>query len=168
MKTLLIAVGALSVFGVMVGCNDTTGKRVEKVVLGSDKPVAVEAKWLTSFEEAKKVAAEKDLPILVDFSGSDWCGWCIKLDKEVFSKVEFKKYAKNNLVLFMVDFPRSKEQPVEIKKQNEALAQQYGVRGFPTVLLLDATGQQIGKTGYQRGGPEKYIEHIKGIISEKN
>lgn len=123
--------------------------------------------WLTNFEEAKKVAAENNLPILADFSGSDWCGWCIKLDKEVFSKEEFKKYAKDNLVLFMADFPRAKKQPADIKKQNEALAKKYGVRGFPTVLVLDSTGKQVAKTGYQAGGPGKYIEHIKGLIPAK-
>ncbi len=123
--------------------------------------------WLTNFEEAKKVAAEKNLPIIADFSGSDWCGWCIKLDNEVFSKEEFKKYAKDNLVLFMADFPRASKQSAEIKKQNETLAKQYGVRGFPTVLVLDSTGKQIAKTGYQAGGAKKYIEHIKGLIPAK-
>lgn len=123
--------------------------------------------WLTNFEEAKKVAAKKNLPILADFSGSDWCGWCIKLDNEVFSKEEFKKYAKDNLVLFMADYPRAAKQSAEIKKQNEALAKQYGIRGFPTVLVLDSAGKQIAKTGYQAGGPEKYIEHIKSLIPAK-
>ena len=123
--------------------------------------------WLTNFEEAKKVAAEKNLPILADFSGSDWCHWCVKLDEEVFSKDEFKKYAKDNLVLFMADFPRRTKQAPDIKKQNEMLATGYGVRGFPTVLVLDSTGKQIAKTGYQAGGPAKYIEHIKGLLPAK-
>ncbi|MFC1498771.1 thioredoxin family protein, partial [Verrucomicrobiota bacterium] len=65
--------------------------------------------WLTDFEQARKLAKEKKLPILADFAGSDWCGWCIKLDKEVFTKEEFKKYAKDNLVLFLADFPNKKK-----------------------------------------------------------
>jgi protein disulfide-isomerase len=96
--------------------------------------------WLTDFEQAKKIASEKKLPILADFSGSDWCGWCMKLDKEVFSKPEFQKYAKDNLILFMADFPRAKSQTDKVKKQNRELAEKYGIRGFPTVLLLDSKG----------------------------
>jgi protein disulfide-isomerase len=120
--------------------------------------------WLTDFEAAKKIAAEKGVPILADFSGSDWCGWCIKLDKEVFSQDEFKAYAKDNLVLFLADFPRSTPQTKDISEQNSALAEKYGVRGFPTVLILNAGGEVLERTGYQRGGAEKYIEHLKELL----
>lgn len=120
--------------------------------------------WLTDFEAAQKLAAEKNLPILADFAGSDWCGWCIKLDNEVFSKDAFKEYAKDNVVLFLADFPSRKPQPEEVKKQNEALKNKYGIRGFPTVLLLNADGTVINQTGYQRGGPEAYVEHIKELL----
>jgi protein disulfide-isomerase len=120
--------------------------------------------WLTNFEEAKKQAAETGRPILVDFSGSDWCGWCIKLDKEVFAQEAFKTYAAENLILFLADFPRSTPQSDEVKAQNQALSQTYGVRGFPTVLLLDATGEVLEKTGYQAGGATAYIEHIKQLL----
>ena len=122
--------------------------------------------WLTNFEEAKKVAAKKNLPILVDFSGSDWCGWCVKLDNEVFSKEEFKKYAKDNLVLFMADFPRKTKVAADISKQNEALMKKYAVRGFPTVLVLDSTGKMLGRTGYKAGGPSAYIKHINGFLKK--
>ena len=120
--------------------------------------------WLTDFEAAKKLAAQKNLPILADFSGSDWCGWCIKLDKEVFSKDEFKAYAEDNVVLFLADFPSRKPQPAEVKKQNKALRDLYGIRGYPTVLLLNAEGEVLERTGYQAGGAEKYIEHIKDLL----
>ncbi len=120
--------------------------------------------WLTDFEEAKKQAAEKNLPILADFSGSDWCGWCIKLDNEVFSQDEFKAYAKDNVVLFMADFPNSKPQSAEVKAQNKALSKKYGIRGFPTVLLLDAKGKVIERTRYRRGGAALYVEHIKELL----
>jgi thioredoxin-related protein len=120
--------------------------------------------WSTDFEEAKKLAAEKNLPILADFSGSDWCGWCIKLDQEVFSKEEFQAYAKENLVLFLADYPNSTPQSDEIKAQNEKLAAVYQIRGFPTVLLLDAEGTVLNKTGYQAGGPAAYVEHIKELL----
>lgn len=120
--------------------------------------------WLTDFEQAKKEAKAKNLPILADFSGSDWCGWCIKLDKEVFQKKAFKDYAKDNLVLLLVDFPQKKKIDAKIKKQNTRLAQKYGVRGFPTVLLLNAEGKKLAQTGYRQGGPEAYVKHLKELI----
>ena len=120
--------------------------------------------WLTDFDAAKKQAAEKNLPILVDFSGSDWCGWCIKLDDEVFSQSAFKSYASKNLVLFMADFPRKKPQDEAVKKQNKKLAKQYGIKGYPTVLLLDADGKVLAKTGYKEGGARDYVEHLKTML----
>ena len=122
--------------------------------------------WLTDFEKAKAMAKEKNRHILIDFSGSDWCGWCIKLDKEVFQQKAFKDYAKDNLVLMLADFPRDKsKQSDAVKKQNEKLAKEFGVSGFPTVFLLGPDGSIVGKTGYQAGGPDAYIEHIKTIIA---
>lgn len=122
--------------------------------------------WMTDFEAAKAKAKAENKPLLLDFTGSDWCGWCIKLDKEVFSKDAFKEYASAELVLVELDFPRGKEQPAELKAQNEKLAKQYGVRGFPTIVVLSPEGELIEKTGYQRGGPEAYVEHIKGILAK--
>lgn len=121
--------------------------------------------WLTDFEAAKKTAEEKKLPILADFSGSDWCGWCIKLDSEVFSKKEFKEFAKNNLVLFVADFPRALKQDEKTKKQNAELMKKHEVAGFPTVLLMDAEGKVFARTGYERGGAAAYVEHLKKLIS---
>ena len=120
--------------------------------------------WQTDFEKAKAEAAERNVPILADFSGSDWCGWCVKLDKEVFSKPEFKAYAKENVVLFLADFPNRKPQGEELKAQNKKLSQQYGISGFPTVLLLNADGSVINKTGYRRGGAAAYVEHLKELL----
>jgi protein disulfide-isomerase len=122
--------------------------------------------WGEDFEAAKAAAAKDTKPILVDFTGSDWCGWCIKLDKEVFSKKEFKDYAKDNLILLSLDFPHEKKQSSKLKKQNEALSKKFGVEGFPTVLLLDAEGKKIAETGYQEGGAAKYVEHLKGLLAK--
>lgn len=123
------------------------------------------ASWMTDFDAAKAKAKAENKPMLVDFTGSDWCGWCIKLDKEVFSKAAFKNYAEKNLILVEIDFPRKKEQSPETKAQNEALAEKYGIRGFPTILILDPGGEVIERTGYRRGGAEKYVEHLKGILA---
>jgi thioredoxin-related protein len=125
-----------------------------------------ETNWETDFEKAKTAAAEKNVPILVDFSGSDWCGWCVKLNKEVFSTATFKQYAENNLVLLLLDFPRGKPQSEQQKTQNRQLMEQYGVQGFPTVILLDATGKELARTGYQAGGPDGYIEHLKSLLKK--
>ncbi len=123
--------------------------------------------WLTDFEKAKQTAAELKRPILLDFTGSDWCGWCIKLDEEVFSQQEFKDFAKDNLVLFMADFPRNKQLPEAEKKQNEALMRQYKARGFPTILLLKADGEVIAQTGYRRGGAAAYVQHLQDLLKNK-
>ena len=119
--------------------------------------------WLTDFNKAKAEAAKRNLPILVDFSGSDWCGWCMKLDKEVFSTKAFKDYAKDNFVLLLIDLPRAKPMPQKVREQNNMLARMYGVRGFPTVLILDKDGNVLARTGYQRGGAEAYIAYLKTI-----
>jgi thioredoxin-related protein len=124
------------------------------------------AAWKTSFEEAKAEAASRKVPILADFSGSDWCGWCVRLEKEVFSKAEFKEYAEKNLVLLLVDFPRGKAQGDAEKKQNRGLAETFGIEGFPTVLLLDAEGKELGRTGYRSGGAAAYVEHLKSLIKK--
>jgi len=120
--------------------------------------------WMTDFPAAQEQSKKLNRPMLIDFSGSDWCGWCVKLDKEVFSQDVFKEYAKDNLVLFMADFPRRTQLPEGIAQQNEMLAEKYKIRGFPTVILLDPDGKVIGTTGYQRGGPEAYISHLKTFM----
>lgn len=126
---------------------------------------ASEDTWLTDFAAARQQAAEKGRPILVDFSGSDWCGWCIRLDKEVFSKREFRNYADDALVLFLADFPNAKQQPEDVEAQNRKLAETYGVRGFPTVLLMDKDGKVLARTGYRKGGPKAYVDHLKSLLS---
>ncbi len=123
--------------------------------------------WETDFAKAKEKAKADNKYILIDFSGSDWCGWCIKLDKEVFQKQAFKDFAKENLVLMLADFPRDKsKQSDELQKQNERLMKEYSVRGFPTVFILSPEGKTLAKTGYRDGGPKAYVEHIKQIIAD--
>ena len=123
--------------------------------------------WTEDLDKAMKYAAKTKRPILLDFTGSDWCGWCIKLHDEVFSKDAFKDYADKNLVLVAIDFPRNKKLPDEIKQRNSKLAQQYGVRGFPTIVILDPTGEkELGRTGYVRGGPAAFIAGVKKIIGK--
>ena len=102
--------------------------------------------------------------IFVDFTGSDWCGWCFKLDDEVFSQQEFIEYAQTNLILLELDFPRNIPQSEETKLYNRSILERYKVKGFPTILLLDKNGNELNRTGYQPGGAQKYVEHIKALI----
>ena len=127
---------------------------------------ATDGKWDDDFAKAKAEAAEKGRPILIDFTGSDWCSWCIKLDKEVFSKSEFKKYARANLVLFVADFPRGKKVSKKTAAQNAELRDKYGVQGYPTVVLVDAEGTVIARTGYQEGGAEAYVKHLQELLKD--
>jgi len=123
-----------------------------------------EVKWLTNFAAAQEVAKKEKKVLFVDFSGSDWCGWCIKLHKEVLSQKAFLDYAKDNLVLVLIDFPRKSAQTPEEKQQNNALAKQFGIRGYPTVLLLSPEGEVIARTGYRRGGAEAYVKFLKSKL----
>ena len=109
--------------------------------------------WRTDFKDAAAAAKASGKYILLDFSGSDWCGWCMKLEKEVFSQDAFKDFAEKNLVCVLVDFPHSIKQTKKLKQQNKDLAQKYGVKGFPTIIILSPDGKPVGKTGYLQGGP---------------
>jgi thioredoxin-related protein len=124
--------------------------------------------WTTDYAAAKKDAAENKKDLLIDFTGSDWCGWCIKLNEEVFQHDPFKTGVKDDFVLVELDFPRDKsKQSDEVKAQNEELNKKYAVQGFPTILLADAEGRPYAKTGYQAGGPEKYVAHLDELRAKK-
>ena len=123
------------------------------------------AGWDDDYEKAVAKAKTEKKMVLLDFTGSDWCGWCIKLDKEVFSKKEFKDYAKDNLVLVEVDFPQGKNQSKKLKEQNEKLQQEHAVRGYPTIIVLNAEGKKVGQLGYMEGGPKAFVaklDELKG------
>ena len=124
--------------------------------------------WLTDLDEGKKQAKKEGKLILVDFTGSDWCYWCVKLEKEVFAHKEFQDYTKKNLVLVMLDFPAKKKLPAKVAAKNNAAKKKYSIRGYPTILLLDHTGKEVARTGYKKGGPGKYVKHLSSILSEYN
>lgn len=124
--------------------------------------------WLTDLDEAKAVAKAEDKAILIDFTGSDWCHWCIILKKEVFGKEEFTKAASKDFVLVELDFPRESKQSAEEKKKNEALAKTYGIQGFPTVVLTDAKGKEFARTGYREGGVKPYLTHLERALAKKD
>ncbi len=125
------------------------------------------ADWETNFEKAQERSKKENKPMLLDFTGSDWCGWCVKLNKEVFSKKEFTDFAKDKLVLVEIDFPSKKKLSKELRRQNDELQEKYNVKGYPTIILVSPEGSIIGKTGYKAGGPIKYIEHLEKMLSDK-
>ncbi len=135
---------------------------ITSLALLTASAIAGGAGWLDDFEAAKAQAKAENKPILINFTGSDWCGWCIKLHKEVFSKKEFMDYAKDNLVLMEADFPNKKKLPSKVKKQNKKLEKEFKIEGYPTLFLLDAEGKKIsGGLGYQEGGAAAYVEYLK-------
>ncbi len=119
--------------------------------------------WSTDYRQAQQDAKANKKLVLLNFTGSDWCGWCIRLDREVFTKPEFEEYAKKNLVLLEVDFPRGKQLSAAEKAQNEALAQKYQIQGFPTIVVLDGDGRLVGELGYTPGGPAAFIAELEKL-----
>jgi len=121
---------------------------------------AAELDWQTDLPQAQAKAKAENKLILLDFTGSDWCIWCKRLNDQVFSKPEFADYAKKNLVLVEVDFPRQKEQSEALKKANQALQEKYKIDGFPTIIVLDGTGQKVGQLGFMPGGPKAFLAEL--------
>ena len=141
MKKLLVAVA--------VGCIWLQTQAAD-LNWGKDLPTA-----LTAAKAEKKM-------VLLDFTGSDWCGWCIKFDKETLATDKFAEYAKTHLALVVVDFPNKKMQSAELKAANDALKEKYKVSGFPTFVVLNADGKEIGRqVGYASGGPEAFIAKLE-------
>ena len=123
--------------------------------------------WSDDYAKALEQAKKENKKVLLDFTGSDWCGWCIKLDKDVFSKTEFKEYAKQNLVLVEVDFPQGKRLPKKTQEQNEKLKNEFKVEGFPTLVLLDPEGKKLGEVvGYVEGGPKGFIAKLEELAKK--
>lgn len=144
------------------------------LILGSITIGAQELKWETNIEVASQIAMKTKKPILMFFTGSDWCGWCIRLQNEVLKKPEFAAWAKENVVLVELDYPRRTPQLPEIQKQNMELQQIFEVRGYPTIWLANPTKkdgktnlEKLGSTGYVAGGPEKWLETANQILKKK-
>ncbi|MEI6714333.1 MAG: thioredoxin family protein [Verrucomicrobiota bacterium] len=136
---------------------------VTAVALASAQ-AAVPEGWTADFAKAKAEAASSKKDLLLDFTGSDWCSWCIRLRKEVFDLPAFKEAAPKDFVLVELDFPQDKERiSPETSKQNEALQAQYSVKGYPTIYLADAEGRPYAQTGYQKGGADEYLKHLASL-----
>ena len=138
---------------------------------------AVEAQelvWNTNLDKAIDISAKTHKPLMLFFTGSDWCGWCKRLQSEVFVKPEFVAWAKNNVVLVEVDFPRRTPLAPELQTQNSQLQQFFEVQGYPTVWLVTASRNadkinfnKLGSTGYVAGGPTTWLQAANGILKNK-
>ncbi len=136
------------------------------IVLGGFK-ISLSQEWQFDLNHCKKIAAEKEQPIIIVFQGSDWCAPCIKLDKEVWSTEIFKSFAAENYVMLKADFPRRKKNalPKEQAQSNAELAERYNKEGiFPLAVVLDEDGNVLGKTGYKKKTPMAYIEELNSFI----
>jgi thioredoxin-related protein len=137
------------------------------LVASASLSLAAAEGWMTDWEAAKAKAKAENKPILINLTGSDWCTWCIKIEKEVFSTKEFQEFAAKHLVLMEADFPKKKELPAELKKQNAELKKQYLNGGYPTVYLLDAEGKKLSEDiGELKGGTAEYLKTITGLIEK--
>ena len=130
--------------------------------------------WYTDLNEASKISAKTNKPLMLFFTGSDWCGWCVRLQKEVFLTDDFKKWAADNVILVDVDFPKDKsKQSVALQNQNNLLARQYEVVGYPTVWFVAAAGSagnyqysKLGQSGYMAGGPSVWTSNANGFLGK--
>ena len=144
------------------------------LILGSLTIQAQEIKWQTDMNEAMKISKKSKKPLFLFFTGSDWCGWCMRLQKEVFKTPEFEKWAKKNVVLVELDFPRRTAQDPAIQRQNAELQQTFAVQGYPTVWFVNASKkdgkinlEKIGSTGYLAGGPTTWLATADQILGNK-
>ncbi len=136
---------------------------------------AQELTWHSDIDKASEIAVKSKKPLMLFFTGSDWCGWCIRLQKEVFTHPEFIQWAKDNVVLVELDFPRRKQIPADIMQKNKRIEQMFTVRGYPTVWFVNVANsaetnvqfEKIGSTGYVAGGPSAWLTGANQILNTR-
>jgi thioredoxin-related protein len=141
------------------------------LVAGSFAVEAQELVWNNNLDKAMEISKKTKKPLMLFFTGSDWCGWCMRLQNEVFKKPEFATWAKDNVVLVEVDFPRRTPLTPELQTQNNQLQEFFGIQGFPTIWFVTAskkdekvTFDKLGSIGYVAGGPTAWLDGANGIL----
>lgn len=135
---------------------------------------AQELNWHTDMAKATEASLKENKPLLLFFTGSDWCGWCIKLQKDVLKTNEFATWATQNVILVELDFPKSKPQDQNIKMQNQQLAQTFGIQGYPTVWFVNPIKgadnkinlSGLGSLGYDNSA-KNWISHANAFLAKK-
>lgn len=122
--------------------------------------------WYTKYSEALDIAKKQNKPLLLFFTGSDWCGWCKKIDSEVFKDPEFKNLVGNRFVFVLLDFPMNKMLPLDISEQNAQFKHKFGITGYPTVVILSPNESFIAETGYRPGGGKAYADYLNSLIQK--
>lgn len=134
---------------------------IAALFVGAASAFSQQGDWTTDYNKALAQAKTENKAILLDFTGSDWCGWCMKMKKESLDTPQFTSYAQKNLILVTVDFPHSVPQPPAVKQQNEKLGAKYQANGFPTFVLVDKTGRELGRqSGYLAGGAPAFVAKL--------
>lgn len=143
------------------------------LLIGSMSMQSQDLYWETNINKAMEVSNKTGKPLLMFFTGSDWCGWCIRLQNEVLKTAEFATWAQKNVVLVELDYPRRTEQPLSIKQQNAELQQVFQVQGYPTIWFANASKkdgksnfEQLGSTGYVAGGPAAWLAGANEILGK--
>ncbi|GAB4243535.1 MAG: hypothetical protein OHK005_08010 [Candidatus Methylacidiphilales bacterium] len=121
--------------------------------------------WFSSLPEAEAAAKRQKKPMLLLFTGSDWCSWCKRLQKEVLASPMFRQFARERLILMEIDFPRLKPMPLEQHHANLMLAERFGVLGFPTLILLNEQGNKLEEFGFPKGGAESLVSRIEAALN---
>lgn len=166
MKTSLVSRVAVAVFSLATFL--FVGSASAQVATVAVKGAEV-GKWTQDYDAAKKLAAEKKLPLLVNFTGSDWCGWCKLMDRQVFAEDEWKNWASNKVVLAYINFPRNEKLvPEEFVNRNKALQKEFGVRGYPTYVILNNDGVTVlGQLSASRDAtPASFIKQLEAVLAE--
>ena len=148
MKKLLFIL--FTVFSISCQINTNSSEELEKI-------------WLTDVSQAIEQSKVSGKPIFAFFTGKEWCSWCKKLERQVLSKEEFINYAKDNLVLLELDFPRGRR---NLPQKQIELARKFNIKGYPTIILMDSSTNKIAKTGYESMSPEQYVDHVKTLLRD--
>lgn len=156
--------------GIVVALEISQGSTVPSPVHSATPPAkrattgtAVSTQWTTNFMGALEQAKTQERHVFVFFTGSDWCSWCQRLNREILSTPEFQQYASEKLVLVELDFPKSKPQSPDLAEQNAKLANFFHIKGYPTVIILDSAGKPVGRLGYQEGGPGPFLQKLQSF-----
>lgn len=124
--------------------------------------------WVSNYEDAIEQSRATSKPVVLFFTGSDWCGWCHKLEKEVLNTPEFASLAGGEFIFVTLDFPLYKPTDPKVTETNKRLQKKFDVKGFPTLVIIDKNEQQIGTVGYRPGGAKAYAEHLIQMVKDYN